>query len=123
MTIVEALHIVAETMGNLVYRQEFHRLAESIKQGASLTSYLVAKPKLFPFSLSSLVNVGETTGKLSDTLHLVSEFYEEEVENTTKNLATTLEPMLIVLMGAVVGFIALSIITPIYQVSQGIKTQ
>ena len=71
--------------------------------------------------LSQLIAIGETTGNLSDTLLYLSEFYENKVDEVTKNLSTILEPLLMIVMGAIVGFIALSIITPIYEVTQGLK--
>ena len=71
--------------------------------------------------LSQLIAIGETTGNLSDTLLYLSEFYENKVDEVTKNLSTILEPLLMIVMGTIVGFIALSIITPIYEVTQGLK--
>ena len=68
-----------------------------------------------------MVAVGEKTGNLSETLLFVSELYENDVDMLTKNLSTSLEPILMIIMGAVVGFIAVSIITPIYEVTQHIN--
>ncbi len=71
--------------------------------------------------LAQMIAVGESTGSLSDTLVFISEMYENEVDMLTKNLSTLLEPVLMIIMGAVVGFIAISIITPIYELTQHIN--
>ena len=66
-----------------------------------------------------MIEIGENTGNLTDNLFYLSEYYEAEVDETVKNLGVILEPMLLILIGLMVGFIALSVITPIYQSSQG----
>ena len=78
------------------------------------------RSRLFPPILSQMVSVGETAGNLSDTLFFLAEMYENEVDELTKNLSTVLEPVLLVFMGMIVGFIAVSIITPIYEITQNI---
>ena len=65
-----------------------------------------------------MVEVGENTGNLSDTFLYLAEFYEGELNEFTKNMSTILEPILMVTMGIIVGFVAISIITPIYEVTQ-----
>jgi type II secretory pathway component PulF len=65
-----------------------------------------------------MIEVGENTGTLSDNLLYLANFYESEVDEATKNLSSTLEPILLLVMGVIVGFIAVSIITPIYKITQ-----
>jgi len=116
--IVEAITITSNSVSNPIYKKELTTIAELVRKGEVISEYLINKKVFFPAILSQMVNVGETTGNLSDTLLYLSDFYESEVENTTKNLSNILEPILMVAMGATVGFVAIAIITPIYQVSQ-----
>lgn len=116
--IVEAVNITADTLTNLIYRQELKALAVSIQKGETLAKHLTAKPHLFPAMASGMVAIGENTGNLSETLVYLSEFYESELDELVKNLTDVLEPLLMVTMGVVVGFIAISIITPIYGITQ-----
>ncbi len=73
--------------------------------------------------VSQMISIGEATGNLSETLVYLSQYYEDEIDETTKNLSNILEPVLMIFMGVIVGFIALSIVSPIYQVSQGLKVR
>jgi len=118
--IVEATNITADTLGNLVYQKELREVATSIQRGETISKQLGKNPRLFPAMSSNMIAVGESTGNLSDTLIYLSSFYESEVDETTKNLTNVLEPLLMVVMGLLVGFVAISIITPIYQVTQNI---
>ena len=81
---------------------------------------LARDPALFPDTLRHMVTVGETTGGLSSALLYLSEMHENEVEEATKNLSSTIEPLLMIVMGCLVGFIAVSIITPIYEITQSL---
>ncbi len=119
--VVEALSITANTLTNQVYKKELKAISIEIASGEEISKHLEKKSHLFPPMLSQLIAIGETTGNLSDTLLYLSEFYENKVDEVTKNLSTILEPVLMIVMGAIVGFIALSIITPIYEVTQGLK--
>ena len=116
----EALHITAETTGNLVYKREFFALAEVVNRGERMSTYLAKHRAVFPDVIAHMVAVGERSGTLSDTLVYLAELYEHEVDEFTKNLSTLIEPMLMIIMGVVVGFIAISIITPIYGITQNL---
>ncbi len=121
--IVEALEITSESLSNFVYKKNILAIAENVKKGEAIAQYLIKRHKLFPVVVSQMVSVGETAGNLSETLLYLSEFYESEVNEVTKNLSNILEPILMLVMGIVVGFVAISIITPIYEVSQNISTR
>ncbi len=118
--IVEGLHIAANTSGNLPYKKEFEAMADNATKGEKISVYMEKNPKMFPPVLSQMISVGETAGGLSHSLMFLAEMYEEEMNNLTKNLSTSIEPILMIFMGLLVGFIAMSIITPIYGVTQNI---
>jgi len=75
-------------------------------------------PKLYPAILTNMVAIGEKTGNLSQTLTYLGEMYEGEVDDLTKGLSSSIEPVLMVVMGLLVGIIAVSVITPIYEITQ-----
>ena len=74
-----------------------------------------------PAIVNKMISVGEKTGKLDDSLIYLSEFYEEEIDDISKNLSTILEPILLIGIGIVVGFIALAIISPIYELTGSVR--
>lgn len=114
--IVEAVTTTAETT-NEVYAKILLQAAEEIKKGQELHTYLNLYPKIIPPTVSRMIEVGENTGQLSENLFYLADFYENEVDEITKNLSSILEPILLVLMGGMVGFVAISIIRPIYSLS------
>jgi type IV pilus assembly protein PilC len=116
--IIEAVNITAETMDNLAYRHELKNAGETLRRGDYFSSYLDKHPKLFPPILVNMIEVGENTGNLTENLAYLSEFYQGDVEEFLKNISSIIEPLLLLFMGLLVGFIALSVITPIYQISQ-----
>ncbi|KKW15892.1 MAG: General secretory pathway component, cryptic, partial [Parcubacteria group bacterium GW2011_GWA1_50_14] len=83
---------------------------------------LARNKRVFPPLLSSMVEIGENTGNLQENLFYLADYYTEELDNDVRNMTTLLEPLLLLTMGIVVGFIALSIITPIYQISSNLQT-
>jgi len=119
--VVEAINITADTLNNLVYKKELKDLAKEIAGGEEISEHLEKKPHLFPLMLTQLIAIGEATGNLSETLLYLSEFYETKIDETAKSLSTILEPLMMLTMGAIVAFIAISIITPIYEITQGLK--
>ena len=121
--IVEAVTITSKTFSNLVYRRALLRAADWIRKGEQFAEFLGSKSgkKFFPPLLTSLVEIGENTGNLEDNLQYLTEYYGDEIETSLRNLTALLEPVLLLLMGLIVGFVALSIILPIYSVTQGIK--
>ncbi len=121
MTLSEALPITSRSTNNLIYRSELEKLAEVANRGEKISSHMKNYRKLFPDVLSQIISVGERSGNLSETLNYLSDMYESEVEDSTKNLSNMIEPVLMVIMGLLVGFVAISIITPIYSITQGLQ--
>jgi len=119
--IVESLDVTANTLSNLVYQKELKKVAGEIAGGGQISQYLLKRQNLFPLMLSQMIEVGENTGNLSQTLLYLNDFYEKEVDEITKNLSTILEPLLLIIMGLIVGFVAIAIITPIYTITQSVS--
>ena len=119
--IVDAISITARSTTNLVYKIKLMEITDKIKKGQTIAEHLIPLSHLFPGMFAQMVAVGENTGNLSETLLYLSEFYESELDDLTKNLSNTLEPFLMVFMGIVVGFIAISIIGPIYEVTSSLQ--
>ena len=119
--ITEAVDITAVTLTNLVYVREFKEAANHIRKGEFLSRYLYKDKRIFPVMLVNMIEVGENTGNLTENLAYLAEYYENEVDDFVKNLSSILEPLLLLVMGGIVAFIALSFITPIYQITRTIK--
>jgi type II secretory pathway component PulF len=120
VTLSEALPIVVKTSQNLVYKKEFQSLAVVVNRGEKMSAYLKTKRKLFPDVVSQISTVGERSGNLSNSLLYLSDLYEGQVDDFTKNLSSLIEPVMMIVMGVLVGFIAISIITPIYSITQNL---
>ncbi|MFW0862436.1 MAG: type II secretion system F family protein [Candidatus Komeilibacteria bacterium] len=120
--VTEALNITSGILNNRVYRAEVLRISDEVTRGLSLSEALSAKSdKLFPKMSTRLLQVGEKTGELENSLIYLGDFYGKEVDNITKNLSNVLEPMLLIFMGLMVGFVAIAIIQPVYQISGGLR--
>ncbi|HEX3095564.1 MAG TPA: type II secretion system F family protein [Patescibacteria group bacterium] len=118
--IVKAVNITAQATTNVYYREKLVEVADYIKEGGQLSAILLMYPKIFPALTAQMVEVGETTGSLSNSLMFLSDMYENEVDDITKNLSSVMEPALMVFIGLLVGFVAISIITPIYSFTQNL---
>lgn len=118
--VVNSLSITGEVIQNSYYKDILKQSEEEIQKGLPLSKAFMDNEKLYPILVGEMIAVGEETGQLSDMLHQVAEFYESEVEQKTKNMSTIIEPFLMILIGTVVGFFAVSMISPIYSISSGI---
>lgn len=121
VTIIPALKVTTKSIDNPVYKRELQVITESVERGETIGEELQKHPQLFSRISASMVGVGERTGKLSESLINMAEFTEQEVDDMTRNLSTLIEPVTLMLVGLLVGFVALSIVTPIYQITQGIR--
>jgi len=88
---------------------------------ATSLSMPLSQSNLFPTMVTTMIDIGEESGRLSDMLVKVGDFYDAEVEATVKGLTSMIEPMLIIFLGSVVGFIAISIMTPIFKLVNSVK--
>lgn len=117
---MRALEIVGETAGNVVIARAVTSARDSVREGQKISTPLEATG-LFPSMVTHMIDVGEETGRLSEMLIKVSEFYEREVDAAVKGLTSMIEPMLIVFMGVMVGFIAVSVMGPIFKLVSSIN--
>ncbi|MDE2399787.1 MAG: type II secretion system F family protein [Patescibacteria group bacterium] len=123
ITMGEALPISAKTTANLLYQKEFKALAQVVNRGQKISTHLAKSRDLFPDIVVQIISVGEHSGNLSNSLMYLSEMYEAEIDDFTKNLSSMVEPILMIIMGILVGFIAVSIITPIYGITQHLNVK
>lgn len=121
MKIVESLLITADSVPNLVFQKALREAAETVRKGESLHVYLNAHEHIFYPTASRMIEVGDKTGTLEPNLFYLADFYESEVDELTKNLSVIIEPLLLLFMGGIVGFVAISIITPIYEITQSLS--
>lgn len=122
MPLPEVLRVTAGSTKNLVYKGEIIRMERAVLKGERVSAYLAGRPRYFPHIAAQMVAVGERSGSLEETLCYLSELYEHEVDEWAKNLSTLVEPILMLLMGLLVGLIAISIITPIYGITSTLHT-
>lgn len=115
--VLDALKITSSAVGNTVFREEIVNISDKVRGGDSL-SLPISKSYLFPDIAGQMIKVGEQTGEIDSMLDSLANYYEEEVDNTVKGLSTLIEPVIIVFMGVVVAFILISIMAPIYNISQ-----
>ena len=118
--VVESLKIISETLTNRYYQEAFRKIGAEVQKGKPLHDQLAVFPKLFPVLVVQMVEVGEETGKTVDVLGDLARFYEEDIDQVTKNLSSIIEPVLMVLIGTAVGFFAISMIMPMYSVMENI---
>lgn len=120
--ISKAITVTAETLSNLKYKNDLILIGTSLTQGSDISTAMASKKfSEFPPLVYKMIEVGEKTGKLDESLLYLGDYYEEEIDNFSKNLTTVLEPIMLIVIGLVVGFVALAIITPIYQLTGSIR--
>ncbi len=117
---LETLGITAKVSGNTVHSRMWMSVHESVKEGSKIAEPLSRQP-LLPLNVIQMIAAGEDSGKLGEVLQDVSEFYSKELRSTIKAVTAMIEPLMIVIMGALVGFIAMSIILPIFKLSSLVK--
>ncbi len=118
--ISSAIPSTAEATGNRVFQRALKKALPSVEAGHTFADGL-RRAHTFPEMASTLIDVAEETGTLTETLDYLAEYYEGEVDYAVKNLTTAIEPMLLIVIGVIVGFTVLAIITPIYDVTGNIR--
>ncbi|MBH1980371.1 type II secretion system F family protein, partial [Candidatus Saccharibacteria bacterium] len=121
VSVIEAINVTARAIGNEVYVEALDKAATDVKNGEQLSAIIETYPNLFPSILSQMLSVGEETGQTDTVLIKVADFYEEEVDVAIDGIASIIEPVMIVMMGSMVGLIAASVMGPIASMSQNIQ--
>lgn len=118
--ILQSLKIVGETSGNYVIESALVKVAESVRQGKSISAPLALEP-VFPSMVVQMISVGEDSGSLETMLGKVADFYDEEVESTAEQLTALIEPLMIAVIGAVIGGMIVALYLPIFSIFEQIK--
>lgn len=118
--VLEALNVTSRAVGNTVFEEILVDAAEQVKNGAQLST-IIEKSPLFPAIVAQMLSVGEETGQTDTVLIKVADFYEEEVDVAIDGMSSIIEPVMIVIMGSMVGLIAASVMGPIAGLAQNIK--
>jgi type IV pilus assembly protein PilC len=118
---LEAIDITGKTSGNKVIEKAMEDVRDSVKKGGSLTQPMTRVPAAFPVMVTQMIGVGEETGALETMMTKVADFYEEQVEAAVKALTSILEPVMIIVVGCIVGFIVISMYLPMFKVYDSIK--
>lgn len=118
--IVEALKVTEEVVQNPKFKKVLVLAQDEIQKGRPISHVFIDNSDVFPLLVGEMMSVGEETGKLTEMLSRVASFYEEDVAESTKSLSTIIEPVLMIIIGTIVGFFAISMIQPLYSLSSGI---
>jgi len=116
---LEAISITKDVLQNSYYKDRLKLAGERVQKGIPLSS-VFAETDIYPLLVGDMIEVGEETGKLSEMLLNLATYYENEVDEATKNMSTIIEPVLMVFIGASVGFFAVSMISPMYSVMSNV---
>jgi type IV pilus assembly protein PilC len=118
--VAESINIAKDIVGNHLYRGVLEEAYAVVQKGENISAVFMRNTKYYPSFVAEMMSVGEETGNMSAMLSEVAIFYENDVEERTKDLSTIIEPVLMVIIGAAVGFFALSMVTPIYSVMDNV---
>ncbi len=117
---LDTISITGQISGNSVFQKMWRQVFEAVKQGKKISTPL-SQSRLLPKSVIQMIGSGEESGKLAEVLSDVSEYYQKELKNVIRTVTAMIEPLMIVIMGFIVGFIAMSIILPVFKLSTLVK--
>jgi len=118
---LEAIDITGRTSGNRVIEMAMEEMRESVKSGGTITAPMRKAPAAFPAMVAQMVGVGEETGAIETMLSKIADFYEDQVAAAVKALTSILEPIMIIVVGGIVGFIVIAMYLPMFKVYDQIK--
>jgi type IV pilus assembly protein PilC len=114
VSLPKSLEITSTTLGNYHFRTALSEAAEKVRKGAKFSEILMRHKNVYPSIVIQMIAVGEETGETSKVLSELADFFEEEVSSSTKNLASAIEPVLMIIIGITIGFFAVSMVQPMY---------
>jgi type IV pilus assembly protein PilC len=118
--ILQALGIVGETSGNWVIENALHKVQDAVRTGKSIAGPLAQEP-VFPSMVTQMIAVGEDSGALEPMLNKIADFYESEVQATTEQLTSLIEPLLIAFLGIVIGGMVVALYLPVFSIFEQIQ--
>ena len=121
LNIDQAIKITEKAIDNYYYKKSIAQIYKRVSTGNKLADCLSDYKNIYPIITIKMIEAAEKTGKLEETFFYLSESYEAEVDNSTKSLSTVIEPVLLLFIGLMVAFLALSIITPIYKITGSVN--
>ncbi len=116
--ITRSLEITKGVLGNIYYKKTMEQAVKEVRKGKKLSQFLSNYKDIYPNLVVQMMEVGEESGQTAEVLSKLADFYEEEVTRITKNLSTIIEPVLMIIIGAAIGFFAISMLQPIYGMIQ-----
>lgn len=117
---LSAIEITKEVVQNPLFQDVLEEARAAVERGEPLSGVFMKNEKLYPPLVGEMISVGEETGQLAEMLNRLAVIYEDNVSRTTKDMSTVIEPFLMLIIGAAVGFFAVAMITPIYQIGDNI---
>lgn len=120
ISILEAIKIVSTVVGNDVFQTSLELSYKGVERGLPLSSQILGIPA-FPKIVGQMIKTGEETGKLDDVMFRLADYFQSESDNSLKNITTLIEPLILIVLGVGVGFLVVSIILPIYQLTTNIQ--
>lgn len=118
--IIEAVKISSDVLGNIIYKENLAVAANSLKQGENLSKILATFPKNFPSMVTEMIMVGEQTGRIEKMLQELSDYYNDEVDDTMNNFTAIIEPVIILMLGIGVAGIVVAVMMPMYSLAQNV---
>jgi type IV pilus assembly protein PilC len=118
--VMQALDVVGGTTGNAVIGEAMKEVQASVRDGQPMSTPLVKNP-IFPEMVTQMMQVGEETGQISAMLDKISDFYDHEVEVATESLTAAIEPVMVVVMGAIIGAMVICLYMPMFTIYQHIQ--
>jgi type IV pilus assembly protein PilC len=121
VSIVQALEIAESSLANVKYRETILQCSEEVKKGGKLSESFARYENLYPGFVPRMLTVGDRTGKTDEAFESISSYYEDELRDTLSNLSSIIEPILMVILGVGVAFIAISVLIPMYRIVSGVN--